>query len=102
MRPISNFGHPVVLSWGLLNRAHKDDWPLKHLRVKRLRISLRGLRVVKIRLKVLGDSEERELLLPDVEAKAEELFKTGPADLLLREGDEVSFERARDKARRGR
>jgi hypothetical protein len=63
---------------------------------------LTGLRVIKIRLKVLGDHEERELLLPDIEAKAEELLETDLADLLVEKGDEVSFERARDKARRDR
>jgi hypothetical protein len=57
------------------------------------------LRVVKIRLKVLGRHEEMELLLPDIEAKAEELLETSLADLLIEKEDEVGFERARDKAR---
>jgi len=57
------------------------------------------LRVVKIRLKVLGRHEEMELLLPDVEAKAEEL-DINRADLFVEKGDEAGFERAGDKARR--
>lgn len=57
------------------------------------------MRVVKIRLKVLGRHEEMELLLPDIEAKAEELLETSLADLLIEKEDEVGFERARDKAR---
>jgi hypothetical protein len=57
------------------------------------------LRVVKIRLKVLGRHEEMELLLPDIEAKAEELLETSFADLLIEKEDEVGFERARDKTR---
>jgi len=60
------------------------------------------LRVVKIKLKVLGRHEEEELLLPDIKAKAEELFKIGRVDLLVEEEDEVGLERARDKARRDR
>jgi len=59
------------------------------------------LRVVKIRLKVLGCHEEKELLLPDIEARAEEL-EIDRADLFVEKGDEVGFERAGDKARRRR
>jgi hypothetical protein len=60
------------------------------------------LRVVKIQLKVLEGYEERELLLPDIEAKAEELFEVYRRGLLVEKEDEVDFERARDKARRSR